>query len=493
MDSRFHGNDNKGDRGKDTKGVWKTVEKIIAGFLRSLRSLRMTIGVLLLMSPSAHTDVNSNLTHFFNSLGGAANVTRPGAYQDQRGGFYTGGRFFARNTVQQANLLSIQIPDYRAGCGGIDGILGSLSFLGTDKLVEMLRAVGSNMASYGLLLAIETVSPQIKNIITELSDWAQRFNQMNMNSCAIAATALGSLLPRSEKAKEHLCTMIGTDRKYSLFSDYAAARQGCGAEGKRDDVLASSQNDPRYEKILGTEFNVAWKALQENGFLSSDTHLAQFFLSLSGTIISRTTNGVQEVIYKPALVDKDEMLTALLYGGKTQTYACQDKDKCLRLTKQSVTISEQAALVHRVRLLLEGIQAKIRSDKPLENHEIGFLNATQLPFYKILNVLTAYKRGEAPLDISDYAALGAIDLLFHYLREVLDFINESVTHLQQVQVDPTHIREFQKSLHQSRQRVIQRRSASYKEMEKHLSVLKKTQMIERMLLLKAGMLMRGDT
>ena len=450
----------------------------------------------LLLGNLAHADVSGNLTSFFNSLGGAANVTRPGASLDQRGGYYTGGRFFARNTVQRANLVSIQLPDYRAGCGGIDGILGSLSFLGTDKLVEMLQAVGSNMASYGLLLAIETVSPQIKNIITELSDWAQRLNQMNMNSCAIAATALGAALPRSEKAKEHLCTMIGTDRQYGVFSDYAAARQGCSAEGKRDGVLSSVEGDPRYQKILGSEFNLAWRALQENSFLKTDTVLAAFFLSLSGTIISRMNGNVQEVIHKPPLIDKDEMLTALLYGGEMTTYTCSnlkgDNNKCLTLTEQRITISEKAGLVNRVRTLLEGIQYKIRADQALEAGESGFLNATPLPFYKIINVITAYKRGEAPLDIGDYAALGALDLLFHYLREVLDVMQDSVAHLEQVQVNPTHIHDFQKSLSEARQRVVQRRAASHREVEHHLAILKKTQMIEKMLLTKAGALLRGE-
>lgn len=448
--------------------------------------------VMWISLSSAQADVSSNLTSFFNALGGSANITRPGAYQDQRGGYYTGGRLFARNTVQRANLLSIQLPDYRAGCGGIDGILGSLSFLGTDKLVEMLQAVGSNMAAYGLLLAVETVSPQAKNIITELSDWAQRLNQMNMNSCAIAATALGSVLPRSEKAKEHLCTVIGTDRQYGVFSDYAAARQGCGAEGKRDGVLSSVEQDPRYQKILGAEFNVAWKALQENGFLKADSQLAEFFLSLSGTIIVRTKSGIQEVLHKPPLIDKDEMITALLYGGDMRTYACQDKDKCLTLSEKQVTIPEEVGLVNRVRTLLHEIQNKIQLDQPLEAAEIGFLNATRLPFYKILNVMTAYKRGEAPLDVGDYAALGAIDSLFHYLREVLDLMNDSIAHLEQVQVDPTHIHDFQRSLFQARQRVMQRRAASHKEVEQHLAILKKTQMIERMLLAKAGLLMKGS-
>lgn len=458
--------------------------------MKALKTIVMLVS--LIPGTPVQADINQNLTHFFKGLGGAAHVTRPGAYQDQRGGYYTGGRLFARNTVQHAELLSLQLPDYRAGCGGIDGILGSLSFLGTDKLVEMLQAVGSNMASYGLLLAIETVSPQIKNIITELSDWAQRLNQTNMNSCAIAATALGSALPRSEKAKEHLCTMIGTDRQYGVFSDYAAARQGCGAEGKREGVLASVAQDPRYHKILGSDFNVAWKALQENGFLKTDTRLAEFFLSLSGTIISRQKGAGQEVVHKPPLIDKDALLTALLYGGEVMTYACSEKEKCLTLTQARVTITEEAALVNRIRALLESIQQKIRLDQELEPGEIGFLNATQLPFYKMINVMTAYKQGEAPLDIGDYAALGAIDILFHYLREILDLMQASAAHLERIQVDPIPLQAFQKSLFEARQRVIQRRSASHREIEQHLALLKKTQLIEKMLLTKAGLLMRGD-
>jgi conjugative transfer pilus assembly protein TraH len=60
--------------------------------------------------------------------------------------------------------------------------------------------------------------------------------------------------------------MIGTDSQYGSFSDYAAARQGCGAGGQRDGIIAGAANDQRFKNMLGTEFNLAWQAIQEMAF-----------------------------------------------------------------------------------------------------------------------------------------------------------------------------------------------------------------------------------
>jgi len=85
---------------------------------------------------------------FFNTVGTSFNASGPGAYKDQAAGYYTGGSFFARNTVHTADLTSIRLPGYRAGCGGIDLYMGSLSFISSEELVRAFRAVASNIASY---------------------------------------------------------------------------------------------------------------------------------------------------------------------------------------------------------------------------------------------------------------------------------------------------------------------------------------------------------
>jgi conjugative transfer pilus assembly protein TraH len=73
---------------------------------------------LCIFATTAHADVSKDLTKFFNKLGGASNISKPGAYQDQQAGFYTGGNIFARNQVHNSQLATIQMPSYRAGCGG---------------------------------------------------------------------------------------------------------------------------------------------------------------------------------------------------------------------------------------------------------------------------------------------------------------------------------------------------------------------------------------
>lgn len=434
--------------------------------------------------------VQADLGKFFDKLGSQTNVTESGVYQDQAAGYYTGGNLFARNTVHTAQLASIRLPGYRAGCGGIDMHLGAFSFISSQELINAFRAIGSNMASYALMLGIETLSPQIKNIITELNDLAQKINQSNINSCEIAATTLGSILPKSDAANRHLCTMIGSDRQYGGFSDHAAARQGCGPGGKQEEVLKRGENDPRFKKMLGSEFNLSWKALQENEFLRSDSQLAEFFMTISGTVISYKTNDGHMITSKPSLADKNSLLTALLFGGTATIYSCRNNNdgKCLEIEEKLMTISPDQAFVTKVKKILISIQNKIYADEALNASEQAFLNSTRLPFYKIINVATAYRRGSSPIDLMEYSELGAIDILFQYLIEIIDVINESASHIKSVQVDDTQIRKFQEGLNNARARVMERRMGTFKHVEQMMSMVHKTEIMEKALASRLSML-----
>ncbi|HUX79611.1 MAG TPA: conjugal transfer protein TraH [Alphaproteobacteria bacterium] len=445
------------------------------------------------LSPFAQANVNTDLTQFFNKLGGASNMSRSCAYQDQTAGYYTGGNLFARNQVHSSQLATIQLPDYRAGCGGIDMFMGAISHISSARLIEALKAIGSNMGSYALLLAIETMSPQVKNIMTELNDLVQKINQSNINSCELAATTLGSVWPKSDASKRHLCKMIGTDRKYGGFSDYSAARQECGAGNKTSQVLGAGEKDPRFARMLGTEFNLAWKAIQENDFLRKDKDLAQFFMSLSGTIISkREDSGSYSIQAKVSLAHKDTLLSALLHGGRVMLYRCSDPDKCLNVQQGPLEIKSANSLLERVKALLGSIENKIYMDEPLSKEEIAFLNSTRLPFYKIINVSTAYRRGGSPIDILDYAELGAIDILFQYLSEILDVILESIDHIRLSQIDDAEINLFQKSLQATRSRIIEKRMGSFKQIEQVISIVHKTELLEKSLMSKVGSINAED-
>lgn len=438
---------------------------------------------LLLASPLTYASIGDDLKQFFDGAGMHSNVNSPGVYKDQAAGYYTGGSFMTRNSVRGAQLSTVQMPGYRAGCGGIDAWTGGFSHISSQELVNMLRSVGSSAASYAFLLSIETVSPQIYNIMNELNALATKANHLNINSCEAAATMLGGLWPKSDQSSKHLCQAMGSN--LGSFSDWSAARQGCGAKGDRDKVFREKGDDIRYRNMLVGEFNLTWKALKMNTFLSSDQHLSQLFMTLVGSIISKKNGDGYEMKYLTGYSDKDNVLNGLLNGGKTPIYHC-DSGECLNPTLKDTQIPETAALLRKVHNTLESLINNIYTDKEISPEEKDFLNATRLPVYKMLNVITAYRQDAAPLNIHQYGDLIALDILYKYVIDVIDIVHESVTQLKSVQVDDSHVEQFLNQLRSARERITVRRSSAFQQMDSVLSFIEATQVIEKQLLVMLG-------
>jgi len=437
-------------------------------------------------SQLAFAGIGGDLTQFFSSMGGASNVNRGGTYKDQSAGYYTGGSLFSRNQIRTVQPMTVQMPGFRAGCGGIDLFTGGFSHIRSAELISAIRNIGASMGSYAFMLAIQTVSPQIYNILNELNALANKINQTNINSCEAAATMVGGLWPKSDMASKHLCTAMGSN--LGAVSDWASARQGCGAEGRREEILRGKRGEERYKNMLVGEFNLAWKAIQKNDFLMADRDLAEFFLSLSGTIISRKSGEDFEVTTLPSLADREELLTALLHGGNAKIYRCESdaENRCLNPRLTEMTVGEADALRQKVSYVLETMVGKIYDDTAPTEAEKAFLNSTRLPVYKILNVSTAYRKGQAPLDIHQYADLIALDILYQYISEVLDVVSDGVTQLKAVQVDDSHIKRLQGGLALARERITERRNSAFHHMDTILSFIQKTQLIERQIQSQLG-------
>ncbi|MBA4118831.1 MAG: hypothetical protein C0514_08075 [Candidatus Puniceispirillum sp.] len=442
--------------------------------------LFLLVSLFILSQCPAKAGVAHDLGSFFDKMGGAVNATDEGAYTDQTAGYYTGGGIYVRNGARNIQPMTLQMPSFRAGCGGIDLHLGGMSFVSGQELVSALRAIGSNAASYAFMLGLQTMSPQIYNVVSELNALAQKINQMNINSCEVAATAIGGVWPQSDMASKHLCTTMAGN--LGAVSDWAKARQNCGADGKRDETLNRAKEDPKYKDMLVGEYNLAWRAIQKNGFLAQDTELAEFFMTLSGSLISRKTGAGDEaplsVSYLASLADHGDLINALLSGGSAKIWKCDTttEDGCLKPTAQQVTITNP--LERRVSDLLDSMVQKVYDDTKLSNVEIAFLNSTSLPIYKILNVSTAYQRGRAPIDIRDYAKTIAYDLLSQYLLDILDIITANVNELRSVQVEESHIRRLLDGIHRVRERVFARKSSAMQNLQAVLGLIEKSSLLE---------------
>ena len=441
--------------------------------------LWVLILVFLGISSVVAGTMSTQLQRYFNSMGGGANPTAASTYKNQAAGYYNGGSFYGRIPVQTAQLATVQMPGYRAGCGGIDAWMGGFSHISGSQLIGALRQIGGAMGSYAFMLAIESVSPEIYNVMNELNALAQKVNSLNVNTCEAAATALGGMLPQSDATSKHLCQAMGS--AYGGISDWTAARHQCGVGGGRARILDA--NHVAVRDTFKDQFNLVWQAIQKNTFLSASKPLAELFMTLAGTlIVKREGDNYHTTHLKSRAIDQ-QFIQSLLHGGTIQLYHCGADEKCLNPTlgANEQIASNTESLVGRVQTLLQGLVEKIYNDTALTGEEQGFLRGTSLPIYKILNVLTAFKKGHAPIEITSYSELIALDILNHFLLEVLDIVEESLAHLRKAQVSDAAIKDYLSSLQQVRLLIVSERESAMTHMNATLSMIKSVQTVEKQL------------
>ena len=456
------------------------VDTYLYGFRPQLNRIAIVIGLLGTPLSSLQAGMQQNLEKAFNSLGMSGNFTTAGGYQDQTGGFYTGGSLISRGKVNTVDLFSLQVPSYKAGCGGIDMHFGGLSFIAKEQFLPMLRQIGQNAAGYAFQLGLATQTPQLKAIIDELAKAAQDAANMSISSCEAAATVIGGVWPQSDASSQLLCNAMSKD--LGLASDWVESRQKCSQQ--RTQINSRKKEKEEYQSFLGEEFNLAWKAIQKNNFLKQDTDLAEFFMTLSGTLISKLNGQKKEMRYIPAASSDPELIKGIIVGGiQMSILKCDNKeeDKCLNPQKQKnggTAIAQQSSLLARTQKILDAISTKIKSDSPLSQEEKSFVESTSIPILKIMLIESAYKKGQGSIHINNYSEAIAYDILLQYIDEILALIENSLVQLKQGQMDQDTIDRFRSGLMDSRHLIQQERSNLFQQIMITLETIEKTLQLE---------------
>lgn len=374
--------------------------------------------IMLAFVQGAFADVNGDLNNFFNSLGYSSNVTKPHAYQGQAAGYYSGGSLYLRAPVRSIQFAHIDAPRLDAGCGGIDIFTGGFSFINGKQLEAFGKNIMSNAIPYFADLALTTWAPQINEEKSKFQDWAQKFNANSMSTCQAAQDLVGGLWPKHTAAQRQICRDLGTQQ--GVFSDWASARQGCGTEA--DSNINNIANSAQGKKEITRNMNVIWQQLLSQSFLQGDTSLAEFFMSLSGTVVF-DKDGNPTIF--PTLLTNTQNINALMNGGTAELYTCDTTSSsgCLNLTVGNVNIDSSDALVSRVASMLEDLQQAYANDTAPTEEQESFLQKTSLPILKIIEVDLETQHS---VDTTDLATLVAQDLLVQYLNDALRVTHESL-------------------------------------------------------------------
>ena len=387
----------------------------------------------LAVFPEANAGLSDDLNSFYNKVGGGgANVTAPTAYKSQAAGYYSGGSVVARNRVKNIELVHVDLPTMRSGCGGIDLFLGGFSYVNADALVAFFKQLMSNSVGYSFNLALETMAPSIAHNMQYIQKLAQDINSQNFNSCETAEALVGGMWPKVAAGQRKICQDIGTSG--NKFADWAAARQECGDLGVHKYITG----DKAAERSRIIEKNLVWEALKERRIGD-----AELFMSLSGTIIYGVEGKAK--IISPLVMDR-ELVKALLIGGEVGLYHCDNQDKCLNPKTAVVKIEKERAFYSRVQKNLFALFEAIKTDTPLSDELKTFLELTKLPLLKFMMVNAMNNSDAISLSLTNYSETIAKTMLVQYLHEILQIVSKAVAAMD---YDPEVHKQFADQVYQA--------------------------------------------
>jgi conjugative transfer pilus assembly protein TraH len=439
--------------------------------------------VALPLTP-VQADVGSSMDSFLNDVGGAAQVNGPTAFQGQSAGYYSLGNVWTRFPQKTTNIANLQLPRARAGCGGIDIFAGSFSFINASEIVAMLKAVANNAVGFAFSLAIDTVCPECSKIMQEFSQKAQLMNNLNINSCELAQGLVGGIWPKGDLADKAICEAIGNSE--GIFTDYAAAKHGCGTRGQRSSTTSAGAG--KYDDVNpGVPRNYTWTILKKSAFFSPggrlDQELAEYAMTLLGTIIYVPPKDDEPGKFVPIVGESSSTLVTSLLdgttGGNVLIFHCDEADKCLDPGFRSLNLTVSKSLRHRVSALIDGMVQAIRDDTPITAAQKELLQVSSVPLYKILTVQAAYGRGMPTDDRETLAELASVDLLFAVLDRIVSEAGRSMSSF--IGADEAKIQMWQAQVNTVRQALADRQANTHLKVNAVLQIIEKTAFIENVL------------
>lgn len=436
-----------------------------------IKYLTLLLFFPILISAALKDDLNK----FFDTMGTSSNISSGDVYQGQKAGYATGGGISLRNPAMNTKLATVNLPEFDAGCGGIDIFSGGMSFIKSEQLISTLKSIGSGAGGYAFLLGMETVSPQIANTIRQLQSWANTINGLSINSCETASSLVGSVWPRNEMASQHICKTSSASG--GIFKDHISARHNCA---DREEVQKSKKSVSQSNAaLLVGEYNLAWKAIQQQSFFSSKKELSELFMTITGTIVVRSENGKDSIKTYPSKIQNSSFLKILLEGGTSTLYKCKDADQCLLVEEKEIHIPPSDAWVGKIQALLLSIQNKVIDDEELNEDEKSLLAKSHLPLYKIVSVISAYKDRISPIDLYQIADVVAMDMIAQCLKDGLEMVRAGCKQLKIVQLFDEEIDNYLNDIDRVASEIKHYETKTHLTMEREMQILQKMQLLEQ--------------
>ena len=421
----------------------------------------LTVFLILISGAlAAKQSMREAMMEIYNNKGADITVTSPDAFMGQKAGYVTGGNAVIRNKIENVRPLTVNLPHLNdmAGCGGIDIYTGGLSFINDQQLIEVFKSIVSNSEAYAFRLALQTVSPQIDNVMSELYTLAAAVNSFNINSCEQAMQMIDSLALNRDIAQQQQC------RRDSIydgdFEGYHSSRSYCAEE------------DDEEKKF----YNLTWDVINNNPNINcSSQQMKEILMNLVGSVIVNK-QGVDHI--QPKIRD-NEFLHALMYGGRMRLEQCSDGAQCLYTREVVIDIPRAESWIGTLEAMFDRLQEKCLKDEAMTQEERNFVCLHRLPLLNIIGSVVCYYKDVCHQESTNLATLLVKESLADYLQEVINNVSASCIEMKHSSFFDEDINDFLDRLDGLETRVERFRKKSRDEIEIERAMLERADYMER--------------
>ncbi|MDO5532806.1 MAG: conjugal transfer protein TraH [Sutterella sp.] len=359
------------------------------------------------------------LEDFYDAAGSQTSITRAGVYESQNLSLATGGSFVLKVPRKSFSPITIDAPYLKAGCGGIDIFLGAFSLPSKDEFLSFLRSVGTAIPGLAFQLALQHLSPDLNEQVTQFRDLIMEATEMFSDSCKAAewivnegAGAVEWLAQSQLKASNNL-------RSTGEASDASEADSLTRTDGGKVMSSVPDRTDAEGNIVESSELNLTWSLLKGGKFAESvSQETLETMMTLLGTTLYRKTGSGDSTTVQSEDIGARDLLWDL-YGSvdevnpsSSRLLTCDEAKKCLN---PSESVSKPVNLVRSIYLAAANYRKSIVSRNPAEvtDKEVVMLAAiSSIPLLAIVEASASSKiptAGDAMMRLySEAAAYEAI-------------------------------------------------------------------------------------
>lgn len=397
-------------------------------FTLRMRAVALASTAFLLLGPQgispALADIQSDMSDMFKAAGVMGNVTPPNVYQSQNSSIATLGSIQIRQPTQNTQFFSYQNPTLKAGCGGVDLRLGSLSWINAQQFKQMMEAIGNNTVGLLFSAAMSMISPLIGGKIEMLLKQVQDASNFFSNSCRDAEMLLDGFAGKKTADTYNACMKV----QRLVSQDEETARQACQSQAPDINAQAVNDPDPNISGAAQRDINIMWDALKKTKLTHDEREM---YMNIAGTVIVRAKRAdgsgdgnqtIEGVVKNIKILENGN--TTLPAGSNPGDVAIdgwwscdEDTDpNCLNPTNTTVKVVTPFA--QQAYNAMNNLLTALWSNAYPNASDVNFVNYSSLPVGMMLRV--GYMSGRDDLAhalMNQYSKVIGYDFAYNFLNK----------------------------------------------------------------------------